>query len=211
MSAVEDYLHARYNMYRNVYFHRVVRSAEGMVKLALQRAKRLAVQDRLAWPTRDNGVYKALLGQRLTMGEFVDLDDVAVNHCFKIWARGDDEVLARLCRGLLFRGLYKTVELSHVRDGAEAKRRHERATEAVERAGGDGGYDLFYDEAGETPYETFEERAEEAVGIVVKAAEGDVRDLAEISPLPRALNQRLMFRRIHVSAQYRDVVANAMR
>ena len=56
ISAVEDYLHSRYNMYRNVYFHKVVRSAEGMVKLALQRAKRLAVQGRLDWPPRDNGV-----------------------------------------------------------------------------------------------------------------------------------------------------------
>jgi hypothetical protein len=45
----------------------------------------------------------------------------------------------------------------------------------------------------------------------VKGGKGDVRDLAEISPLPRALNQRLMFRRIHVSAQYRDVVADAMK
>lgn len=211
VSAVEDYLHARYNMYRNVYFHKVVRSAEGMVKLALQRAKRLAVQDRLPWPPRDNGVYKALLGQRLTMAEFVDLDDVAVNHCFKVWTGAADEVLARLCRGLLFRGLYKTVELSDVRDGAEAKRLHEQASEAVAAAGGDVAYDLFYDEAGETPYETFVDVGDDAVGIVVKGGEGDVRDLAEISPLPRALNQRLMFRRIHVNAQYRDGVMAAVK
>ncbi len=36
VSAVEAYLQSRYHMYRNVYFHKVVRSAEGMVKLALQ-------------------------------------------------------------------------------------------------------------------------------------------------------------------------------
>src|SRR5205814_3670268 len=35
VSAVEAYLQARFNMYRNVYFHKVVRSAEGMLKLAL--------------------------------------------------------------------------------------------------------------------------------------------------------------------------------
>src|SRR4051794_4178963 len=86
VSAVEYYLHARYNMYRNVYFHKVVRSAEGMVKLALQRAKRLAVQDRLAWPTRDNGVDKALFGQRLTMAGVVGLGGGAVDYCFQGWA-----------------------------------------------------------------------------------------------------------------------------
>src|SRR5688500_18185789 len=39
VNAVEAYLQARYHMYRNVYFHKVVRSAEGMLKLTLQRAK----------------------------------------------------------------------------------------------------------------------------------------------------------------------------
>src|SRR4051812_29809188 len=42
VSAVEAYLQSRYHMYRNVYFHKVVRSAEGMVRLALQRAPRVA-------------------------------------------------------------------------------------------------------------------------------------------------------------------------
>src|SRR5437764_7558421 len=76
VSAVEAYLQSRYHMYRNVYFHKVVRSAEGMVKLALQRAKRLAVQERLAWPPAESVVHRALLGQRFTMEEFRDLDDI---------------------------------------------------------------------------------------------------------------------------------------
>src|SRR6185436_7663202 len=74
VSAVEAYLQARYHMYRNVYFHKVVRSAEGMVKLTLQRAKRLAVQGRLAWPPREHVVSKALLGQQLDVAEFTDFD-----------------------------------------------------------------------------------------------------------------------------------------
>jgi HD superfamily phosphohydrolase len=211
ISAVEDYLHSRYNMYRNVYFHKVVRSAEGMVKLALQRAKRLAVQDRLAWPPRENGVYKALLGQRLTMEEFTDLDDVSVNHCFKVWTRSDDAVLARLCRGLLFRGLYKTIDLTHLGDPDEASARLAKAQAAVESAGGEAAYDLFYDEPADTPYDAY--RLEGASGsdeIVVKHADGRLTPFSAISPLPQALNQRLMFRRIHVAAPYRDLVARAV-
>jgi HD superfamily phosphohydrolase len=211
ISAVEDYLHSRYNMYRNVYFHKVVRSAEGMVKLALQRAKRLAVQDRLEWPPRDNGVYKALLGQRLTMAEFTDLDDVSVNHCFKLWTRSDDEVLARLCRGLLFRGLYKTIELSQARDAEEADRLVKKAEAAVMAAGGEVAYDVFYDEPRDTPYDTYQpEGSQESDGIVVKNRDGTLTPLSAISPLPRALNERLMFRRLHVAAAYRDVVAAAI-
>jgi HD superfamily phosphohydrolase len=102
ISAVEGYLQARYHMYRNVYVHKVVRSAEGMLRLALRRAKRLAVQDRLEWPARDSGLSRALLGHRMSIDEFVDLDDVALTQCFKVWARSPvDATLARLCHGLL--------------------------------------------------------------------------------------------------------------
>src|SRR5262249_5477123 len=96
ISAVEAYLQSRFHMYRNVYFHKVVRSAEGMVKLALQRARRLSVQDRLEWPQRENNVHKALLGQRLNIEEFIDLDDVSVMHCFKLWTKSQDAILASL-------------------------------------------------------------------------------------------------------------------
>lgn len=209
VSAVEDYLHARYNMYRNVYFHKVVRSAEGMVKLALQRARRLAVQDRLPGPGREDAVYKALLGQRLGMEQFVQLDDVSVNHCFKLWMGCDDPVLARLCHGLLFRRLYKTVDLSHIGDAAEMAGLYARAQEAVTRAGGEADYDLFHDEPVDTPYESFDPRGA-AEPIFIRQAEGGLVTLDEISPIPRALNARLMFRRVHVRGEFKEVVAGAV-
>jgi HD superfamily phosphohydrolase len=211
ISAVEDYLHARYNMYRNVYFHKVVRSAEGMVKLALQRARRLAVQDRLEWPPRHSPVHKALVGQRLSIDEFLDLDDVAVNQCFKTWARTpDDPVLARLCKGLLYRRLYKTIDVSHL-DDAQARSAYERAGHAVTQAGGDSSYDLFYDQPTDTPYETFDQDdSTHTADILVREPAGQLTPFGAISPLPQALNQRLMFRRIHVTAEYRDVAASAL-
>src|SRR5215207_8229892 len=137
VSAVEAYLQSRFHMYRNGYFHKVVRSAEGMLKLALQRAKRLAVQGILHWPPGDNPVYKALLGQRLNMDEFRDLDDVSVAHSFKLWITADDPVLASLCKGLLFRRTYKTIDLSRIDDEARVKAIVARAEQSVTTAGGD--------------------------------------------------------------------------
>ncbi len=209
ISAIEDYLHARYNMYRNVYFHKVVRSAEGMVKLALQRARRLAVQDRLKWPLRESAVHRALLGQRLTIGQFTDLDDVAINYCFKIWAQGDDAVLARICHGLMFRKVYKTIDLSGM-DAADARAAFERAAEAVQSAGGDRNYDLFLDEPADTPYESDVTGHADEAAIVVRESSGKLTAFNEISPVPEALNRRLMFRRIHVAAEYRDVAAKVL-
>ena len=209
ISAAEDYLQSRYQMYRNVYFHKVVRSAEGMVRLALQRAKRLAVQDRLEWPPRDHTVYKALLGQRLTIGEFTDLDDVSVMHCFKLWTRAEDAPLAGLCRGLLFRKVFKTIDLSHLSE-TEAREKFTATQHAVTAAGGDGRYDLFLDEPSDTPYETYgPEHCPEGRDIGVLNPAGKLLELRDISPLPEALNRQLMFRRLHILPAWRELAVAA--
>jgi len=206
VSAAEAYLQSRFHMYRNVYFHKVVRSAEGMVKLALQRAKRLAVQKRLEWPPGDHGVHKALLGQRLTMAEFTDLDDISILHCFKLWTNSHDTVLADLCKGLLFRRVFKTIDLAHVHYEQESTAIVASAEDAVTAAGGEPGYELFYDEPADTPYETFSPDNSAATDIYVKLPSGELTSIVNLSPITQALNRDLMFRRIHVSAKYRDLV-----
>jgi HD superfamily phosphohydrolase len=210
ISAVEAYLQSRYHMYRNVYFHKVVRSAEGMVKLILQRAGRLAVQGRLSWPPRDHVVYKALVGQAMSMSEFIDLDEISIMHCFKLWQDSDDATLAGLCHGVLFRRLFKTIDLSGVAPQISAEALS-AARAAVESAGGEGAYDLFYDEPADTALHLpsiF--RSEDGSAIRVRQSDGKVVPLATLSPLPHALDRRLTFRRIHVSGNFRDVVAKAI-
>jgi HD superfamily phosphohydrolase len=216
VSAVEAYLQSRYHMYRNVYFHKVVRSAEGMVKLALQRARRLAVQDRLEGPARESTVYKALLGQRFSIAEFRDLDDVSVMYCFKVWSGSSDATLSSLCRGLLFRKPYKTIDLTHRADATVARKAAEAAAAAVTSAGGDAGYDLFYDEPTDTPYETHgPDSGEPGTGgdvneVVVIDAAGRATPFAKMSHLSQALNRELMFRRVHVKPEFRDIAAAAI-
>ncbi|MEM6561713.1 MAG: HD domain-containing protein [Planctomycetota bacterium] len=208
VSAVEAYLMARYHMYRNVYFHKVVRAAEGMVQLILQRAKRLAVQGRLEWSAATGGVEKALTGNRLTTPEFLDLDDAAVMQCFKAWTSGTDPLLASLCRGMIGRKLYKTVELAGHPDPAAAV---ESAKRAVESVGGDPEYHLFYDQVTDTPYKTAGGEFEGdrfGTEILVAGREGPT-PIAQVSPMVNALAEQLRFSRLHVAAAYRDVAAEA--
>lgn len=208
ISAVEAYLTARFHMYRNVYFHKVVRAAEGMVKLALQRARRLAAQDRLEWPREDDGVHKALLGRRLSISEFVDLDDISVLHCFKLWTDASDPVLSSLCRGLLYRKLYKTIDLSRFTDVDRVQKIVTTAEDIVRQGGGEPAYDLFYDEVANTPYEKYDPTSGDAKGeILVRGADGKVREFATISPIVEALNRQLTFRRLHVSAAWKERIA----
>ncbi|MFN4243031.1 MAG: HD domain-containing protein [Tepidisphaerales bacterium] len=208
VSAVEGYLQARYHMYRNVYFHKVVRSAEGMLRLALQRARRLAIQERL--DTDGPALRKALLGQSLTHEERLHLDDVTLMAAFKRWTQSDDPTLARLCHGLLFRQLYKTVELSVELGPAEAAERLRRAVEAVAAAGGDPHYDLFYDEPSDTPYETVSADDPAAFNeIQVLDAAGRLTPFARLSSFAASL-RHFAFRRVHVRAEFKPAVLRAV-
>lgn len=212
VSAVEAYLQARHHMYRNVYFHKVVRAAEGMVKLALQRARRLAVQGRLAWPPRDHVAFKTLMGMQLSSAEFIELDDVAILQCFKTWSSGDDAVLARLCRGLLFRRLYKTIDLSRIEDAGVVARIVAESFAAIESAGGDPHYDFFYDEPSDTAYRVdTPDTLEAGKQILVREIDGRLSDFATISPMTQALAKQLMFRRLHVAEEHRDRVMRIAR
>ena len=206
VSAVEAFLQSRYHMYRNVYFHKVVRSAEGLVKLVLQRAKRLAVQGRLSWPEPEHAVRRALLGMELTLDQFKDLDDISMLHCFKLWANAPDAVLARLCRGLLYRRLYKVIDLPAEMSSQEALAVAAKAKFAVASRGGDADYDLFYDEPADTPYDLGEGRGEHERQISVIDDRGQVVPLSQISSIPEALNRQLMFRRLHMADPWEEVV-----
>jgi HD superfamily phosphohydrolase len=199
LSAVEGYLQARYHMYRNVYFHKVVRSSEGMLKLALHRARLLATQDRLDWPPRQHPVAKALLGQELSIAEFTDLDDVSILQCFKTWRHAGDIQLSRLCNGLLFRRLYKSIEVSHL-DDAKIQEILAIATDVIQQAGGDPNFELFYDQPADTPYEIFSSNE------ILIWDESQLKEFAAVSPLVQVLNKQLFFKRIHVAENWRPMI-----
>jgi uncharacterized protein len=210
LSAVEAYLQARYHMYRNVYFHKVVRTGEGMVRLALRRARGLAEKDRLPGVARGDAIFKTLVGGQLTVSEFVDLDDYSLIQCLKLWTKSEDVVLASLCDGVLSRKLYKTLDLSSVDDPAELRSARERAASAVKSAGGDPEFHLFYDEPRDTPYEIYDGEDPEG-DIPIRTREGELKSFATLSPLTPALSRQLMFRRLHVAPQFRDAVESAVK
>ncbi len=210
VSAVEAFLQSRYHMYRNVYFHKVVRSAEGMVRLALQRARRLAVQQRLEATGSDQTIQAALLGRQLSIEQFTDLDDISMTHCFKVWTRSEDPILSRLCRGLLYRRLFKAIELPADWDDARAGAAVAAVRAAISAGGGDADYDLFYDEPADTLYEMYDQTSRMDVRpIHVIGEDGRGVPFASLSTLPEAFRQQLTFRRLHVDESWEPIVRKA--
>src|SRR5690606_34394743 len=126
-----------------------------------------------------------------------DLDDIAVLHCFKIWRGSEDAVLAQLCRGLLYRELFKSADLTRIADPSRVAEIREAAADAIEAAGAEPAYAMFYDEPADTPYEIdHSDPAGGAEQILIRDAGGTLTDFASLSPMSRALARQLMFRRL---------------
>src|SRR5436309_10518201 len=81
--AVEEYLQARYYMFRQVYFHRTLRSAEAVLVSTLKRAKELLQRNALGFRVRNSVFEKMLGGEMVTTPEYLQLDDTDVTFYLK--------------------------------------------------------------------------------------------------------------------------------
>src|SRR5436190_10481744 len=75
LHAVEEYLQARYYMFRQVYFHRTLRSAESVLQSTLRRALELTKQDGHVWCVAGSAFEKLLRREPLTITEHLSMDD----------------------------------------------------------------------------------------------------------------------------------------
>jgi HD superfamily phosphohydrolase len=107
LHTVEAYLLARYFMYWQVYFHPVCRSAEIVLRKALERARDVAQAGARLWSP--HAAFTAwLTGAPLDLEAYLALDDHLVLTALEAW-RSDppDAILADLAGRLLDRRLFR--------------------------------------------------------------------------------------------------------
>src|SRR5262249_28569740 len=83
--AVEDYLQARYYMFRQVYFHRTLRAAEAVLRSLLRRALYLFGKSEDVWYSEGTPFETLLKGKKLTLRQHMELDDSDVFFHIKQW------------------------------------------------------------------------------------------------------------------------------
>ena len=187
--AVEEYLQARYYMFRQVYFHRTLRSAEAVLISTLTRARELIELDKLQFRMRDSVFEKMLMGQAVTTPEYLQLDDTDLTFHLKQWTRDADALLADLAARFIDRKLFKTIDLEFVAD--EARHFWERAEAVVRDAGFDPTYYLVLDRAADVPYYGYYS----PVGIDPKSLiyiesgwpHPEIREISEVSEVVRGM------------------------
>lgn len=205
--AVEDYLQARYYMYRQVYFHRTLRSAEAVLGVLLRRAMKLFRAGGPVWFAKGTPMEKILGGQRLDLGEHLSLDDTDVAFSIKRWQVSDDAVLADLSTRFLDRRLFKAFDLDMPEDG-----RQEFVTEArkiVERAGFDPDYYFVEDQGGNASYSFYAKSTADPKNLIF-VEEGfsrpAIREISEVSSAVRGLQEGYRIHRICFPAELKNEI-----
>ncbi|MCX7753162.1 MAG: HD domain-containing protein [Blastocatellia bacterium] len=192
--AVEEYLQARYYMFRQVYFHRNLRAAEAMLRSIFRRAIDLMASDCLQHIVPDSVMAKVLRRESLSTEEYLALDDHDIMFHIKWWTKEPDPILSDLASRFLHRRLFKSVD---VQVNAERRRRFlEQARRIVEAAGFDPRYYLVEDRASDIPYlgpyspET--SGPENRIYVEANGGSRTLREITEVSPAIRRL------RRFHI-------------
>jgi HD superfamily phosphohydrolase len=206
--AVEEYLQARYYMFRQVYFHRTLRSAEAVLRSALRRALELVKAGKEVWCAPDASFAKVLQQQPLTIAEHLHIDDSDVIFHLKQWQRSSDPILSDLSRRFVERKLFKAIDL----DMPEEERAGfiNAAREVVARAGFAPDYYFVEDRATDVPYYGYYtgEDAEERARIYVEDgyARPIIREISEISEAVRGLRRGYELHRVCFPAEVKDEV-----
>lgn len=180
MHAVEDYIVSRYQMYQQVYFHRVGRSMEVILHHLLQRAKDVYQDGNL--PVTPS-LAKFLAGN-WTIEDYLKLDDGVMETNFSMWSDASDPILADLSKRYLFRK-----QLASVKINDETKNLLPKLKDLIKQAGFNPTYYTATNSAFDEPYDAYKPSGKNANSqIEIMQDDGSLIELSELSPLVKALN-----------------------
>jgi HD superfamily phosphohydrolase len=206
--AVEEYLQARYYMFRQVYFHRTLRSAEAVLRSILRRALILLESGKNVWYAPGTAFEKVLRRDSLSLSDHLEMDDSDVIFHVKQWQRSNDAILADLSKRFVGRRLFKAVDLdmpSSERVGFLAA-----AKDRVAQAGFDPEYYFIEDRASDVPYYNYytAEGAEPKSRIYVEDgySRPHIREISEVSQVVRGLQQGYELHRVCFPAEVKQEV-----
>ncbi len=150
--SVEKFLIARRLMYWQVYLHKTVIAAEQLLVRILKRSRELALRGESVFTTPALSHFlkkpisrEAFMNEDHHLEAFATLDDTDIMAAVKVWAGHSDFVLAKLCRNLVQRDLYK-VDISNERpDKKFIEELRARAIDKYNISESDASYFVFED------------------------------------------------------------------
>ena len=206
--AVEEYLQARYYMFRQVYFHRTLRSAEAVLRSIIRRALRLREEGKEVWHATGTAFEKILQQESLTITEHLQIDDSDIIFHIKQWQASDDAILSDLSRRFTARRLFKALDLDM--PTSERAEFLSAARNSVVSAGFDPEYYFIEDRASDVPYYNYytAKEAEPKTRIYVETgyARPQIREISEVSNVVRGLQHGYELHRVCFPSEVKNEV-----
>ncbi|ELK49001.1 HD domain-containing protein [Halobacillus sp. ACCC02827] len=183
MHAVEDYIMSRYQMYWQVYFHPVTRSAEVILSKILHRAKELYESD---YTFRLSPVhFLSFFAGKPTLAEYLALDEPVTLFYFQTWMEEEDPVLRDLCQRFVNRRLFKYVEFnpnSQMNEWMELYK-------LFQKAGLNPDYYLVVDSSSDLPYDFYRPGEEgERLPIHLLQPNDELKELSRLSDIVESIS-----------------------
>lgn len=206
--AVEEYLQARYYMFRQVYFHRTLRSAEAVLRSILRRALTLLEAGEPVWYAPGTAFEKVLRRSPLSTTEHLEVDDSDVLFHVKQWQRAPDPILADLSRRFIGRRLFKAIDLDM--PAAERPEFLSAARSFIAHEGYDPEYYFIEDRASDVPYYNYYTAAGAEPKSLIYVEDGyarpKVREISEVSDVVRGLQRGYELHRVCFPSEVKTAV-----
>lgn len=206
--AVEDYLQARYYMFRQVYFHRTLRSAEAVLKSLLRRAIDVFSEGGDVWHRPDSAFESILKKSHLTLREHLSLDDADVFYHIKQWQHSSDNILADLSSRFLDRRLLTAFDLDMPREGRPGF--VGTVSEIAAANGFDPEYYVSEDETGDTAYNFYTTDVGDTKNLIFVEdgfSKPMMREISEVSAAVRGLQEGYRIHRICFPSEIKEEVS----
>jgi HD superfamily phosphohydrolase len=163
---IEGFFLARQFMYQQVYHHKATRAAESLIRAIFTRVTELA-QDGVPLDS-PRALRDAALGNPVTLGDYLALDDVALMSSFRAWQASGDAVLTGLLSSLQHRDLPKTVPLPAAGPDSLWQDALQRARDVASRAGHRADLTVSLDVPYDVPYEEPVDDSPDGLWVVIK-------------------------------------------
>lgn len=109
ISSLEEYIMARFYMHKEVYQHPLKRQLENIVQKVFRRARELEAAGQLE---NLDGLIKKVLMDKLSLEDYLDLDDNILIYQMSVWRKSKDEILSSLCRAFVDRKKFQRYRAS---------------------------------------------------------------------------------------------------
>lgn len=184
MHAVEDYIMSRYQMYWQVYFHPVTRSAEVILSKILHRAKYLYESPDYTFKLEPTHFISFFEGN-VVLEDYIKLDENIVQYYFQLWQEEEDEIIRDLCERFINRRLFKYIEFNPYHQMNDWL----QLTQLFEQAGIDTEYYLVVDSSSDLPYDFYRPgEEEERLPIHLQMPDGSLKELSRHSDIVEAIS-----------------------